>query len=120
LEDVYPIRRLRRAPHISYEASGIFYHEFELDLETGVGLSIGRENSQIGVDPQVMLQWSDDGGHTFGNEHWVSAGRIGQFGRRAVWHRLGRSRDRVFQVVVTDPVKWCLIEAYLYSEPGRS
>jgi hypothetical protein len=92
-----------------------FYSQFQLDLETGIGLVSGQ-----GSDPQVMLRWSDDGGHTWTNESWVSAGRLGQYTRRAVWRRLGRSRDRIFEVVVSDPVAWNLLAAYLQLEPGTS
>jgi hypothetical protein len=107
------IRRLRRAPHLSAEQAWIFYRLFELDLETGVGLSSGQ-----GENPQLMLRWSDDGGHTWSNEHWVTAGRIGQWNETAIWRRLGRSRDRIFEVVVSDPVRWRLLDAYLEAESG--
>jgi len=43
----------------------------------------------VGADPQVMLRWSDDGGHTWSNEHWRSMGQIGQTGYRTIWRRLG-------------------------------
>jgi hypothetical protein len=31
-----------------------------------------------GYNPQVMLRFSDDGGHTWSNEHWKSMGKIGR------------------------------------------
>lgn len=109
------IRRLRRAPHLSREQLWNFYHLLQLDLETGVGLSDGQ-----GADPQIMLRWSDDGGHTWSDEYWVSAGRQGQYKARAMFRRLGRSRDRIFEVVVSDPVRWNLIAAYLDVTAGES
>jgi hypothetical protein len=69
-----------------------------------------------GADPQVMLRWSDDGGHTWSNEHWTSIGRIGGYGQRAIWRRLGMTmklRDRVYEVSGTDPVKLVIIDAEL-------
>lgn len=78
-------------------------HGLQLVGEMGVGLNSGQ-----GSDPQVMLRWSDDGGHTWSNEHWTSMGAIGQFGRRAIWRRLGMTqklRDRVYEVSGTDPVR---------------
>jgi hypothetical protein len=97
------------------EMDEVFYPEFEIDFETGVGLVTGW-----GATPQVMLRWSDDGGHTWSNESWASAGKIGQRSARVVWRRLGRSRDRVFEVVVSDPVKWVMLDAYLYVERGTN
>lgn len=87
------------------------HHILQLDCETGVGTVLGQ-----GDDPQVMLRWSDDGGHTWSNEHWVSMGKIGQFGRRAIWRRLGMTmklRDRVYEVSATDPVKIAIMGAEL-------
>jgi hypothetical protein len=69
-------------------------------------------------DPQVMLRWSDDGGRTWGNEHWVGAGQAGTYKTRLHWHRLGKSRDRVYEVAVTDPIAWRIVEAYLRATPG--
>lgn len=91
------------------------HHSLQLDCETGVGLNDGQ-----GDDPQVMLRWSDDGGHTWSNEHWMSIGKIGEFGRRAIWRRLGMTlklRDRVYEVSMTDPVKIAIMGAELHGSP---
>ncbi len=112
---VDPIRRLRQSPHLAHEGAMLYYGAFELDLETGRGLSTGQ-----GSDPQIMLQWSDDGGHTWSNEHWVSAGKKGQYSTRARWLMLGRGRNRVFRVVMTDPVPWHLLDAFVRVTPGTS
>ena len=68
------------------------------------------------IDPQVMLRWSDDGGHTWSNEHWRSMGLTGQWGRRVIWRRLGMTlklRDRVYEVSGTDPIKIAIMGAEL-------
>jgi hypothetical protein len=69
-----------------------------------------------GYTPQAMLRWSDDGGHTWSNEHWKSMGRIGRFGHRTIWRRLGATmkiRDRVYEVSGTDPVRIYIMGAEL-------
>jgi hypothetical protein len=77
------------------------------------------EKSQLtatAIDPQVMLRWSDDGGHTWSNEHWRSMGLTGQWGRRVIWRRLGMTlklRDRVYEVSGTDQVKIAIMGAEL-------
>ena len=66
--------------------------------------------------PQLMLRWSDDGGHTWSREHWSSMGGIGQYGHRTFWRRLGMTqkiRDRVYEVSGTDPVKITIMGAEL-------
>ena len=93
-------------------------HSMQLDCETGVGLNVGQ-----GEDPQAMLRWSDDGGHTYSNEHWKSLGKIGVFQRRAIWRRLGMTlklRDRVYEVSGTDPVKIAIVGAELILSPTNA
>jgi hypothetical protein len=69
---------------------------------------------------KVMLRWSDDGGHTWSNEHWASMGKLGEYGKRVIWRRLGMTtklRDRVYEVSGTDPVKIAIMGAELSVTP---
>lgn len=110
------IVRQRVTPHVSSGMMRVFYTSLQLDLETGTGLDgIGQ-----GIDPQVMMQFSDDGGHTWSNERWCSIGKIGQTKKRAMWRRLGSSRDRVFKITISDPVKVAIVGAELQLELGAS
>lgn len=76
-----------------------------LDMEGGIG-----DTSIIGNDPKIMLSISRDGGHTYGQELWVSIGELGHYHRRAEWRRLGWARDFVFKIRMTDPVKFLLMQ----------
>lgn len=116
--DVYsdagnPITRMRTAAHVSQDLKYLFWSSFQIDMETGVGPAGSLE-------PQAMLQWSDDGGHTWSNEYWVSMGWTGKYKTRALWRRLGRSRDRVFRVIITDAVKVVIIGAVAQIAQGSS
>jgi hypothetical protein len=69
---------------------------------------------------QVMLRWSDDGGHTWSNEHLASMGKLGEYGKRVIWRRLGMTtklRDRVYEISGTDPVKIAIMGAELTATP---
>jgi len=119
-------------------------HSLQLDIESGVGLNgsmiaetiyLLTENDEYlitesgdylisddttpvtqGSDPQVMLRWSDDGGHTWSNEHWAPIGKIGEYYKRVFWRRLGMTlklRDRVYEISGTDPVKIDIMGAEL-------
>lgn len=68
--------------------------------------------------PQAMLRWSNDGGSTWSKEYWVGIGQTGRYKNRAIWRRLGMARDRVFEVVVTDPVKCVIVSANLKASQG--
>jgi len=94
------------------------HHTLQLDIESGVGLNEGQ-----GSNPEVMLRWSDDGGHTWSNEHWAEIGRIGQYYRRVFWRRLGMTlklRDRVYEISMTDPVKTAIMGAELAISPTNA
>lgn len=126
------------------------HHSLQLDAETGVGLAQtpGYDAEKLlteaglyitteagdyltttsylptpGYDPQVMLRWSDDAGHTWSNEHWNSMGKLGAYGTRTIWRRLGMTekiRDRVYEVSGTDAVKIAIMGAELFVTPTSS
>lgn len=105
-----PLVSDRIAGHQRAEERLLYESLFEVVLERGVGLDGGVTP---GSDPQIMYRWSNDGGHTWSNERWVSMGAQGQYRARALWRRNGRFRDRVRWVRITDPVKRVLIGARL-------
>lgn len=102
------IHRSRTAPHLASEKQNNSFSSFELDMETGVGLQFGQ-----GSDPQIMMQYSNDGGRTWSNERWTSVGRVGEYKKRVRWNRCGSARDRVFRVLYTEKTKFQINEAYL-------
>ena len=112
------LRSWRALPPNTNNLKRTAQHSLQLTAETGTGISTGQ-----GSDPQIMLRWSDDGGHTWSNEHWVSMGKIGEYGVRAIWRRLGMTvkiRDRVYEVSGTDPVKLSIIGAELILSPTNA
>ena len=87
------------------------HHTLQIDMESGVGLISGQ-----GSDPQIMLRWSDDGGHTWSNYHQATIGKIGEYYFRVFYRRLGMTlklRDRVYELSGTDPVKIAIMGAEL-------
>ena len=105
------IRRIRRAPHLISDYQRQYFAELQIHFQPGVGLPDGSA-------PQAMLRWSDDGGSTYSNEHWTTIGVQGAYKNRAIWRRLGQSRDRIFEVVVTDPINAVITAANLKAEAG--
>jgi len=109
-----PIHRVRVAPHINVEHQWQRYSALEIYLETGLGpeppLKDGAGNDR---GPQLLLNCSRDGGHTWGTTRTVDCGKAGQYLQRAVFRRLGRARDMTFKVSCSDPVPWRFIDAYV-------
>jgi hypothetical protein len=143
------LRSWRALPTGTNNLNRSAHHSLQLDAETGVGLNgltidqdlflVAEDGNSLitesglyilgGVNqlpipaPQAMLRWSDDGGHTWSREHWTSMGRIGQFGHRTIWRRLGMTlklRDRVYEVSGTDPVKVAIVGAELHASPTNA
>jgi hypothetical protein len=103
-----PIRWLRRAPHLCDEQKPMYHSRFQLDLETGVGLTSGQ-----GSAPTIMFRYSNDGGHTWSSTQYPSIGAMGQWGTQTYSWRLGMARDRVYEVSGSDPCKTALVNAYV-------
>jgi hypothetical protein len=142
------IRSWRALPTGQNNLKRTAQHSMQLDVESGVGLNgiiyppsnnsaianiaiasiaVAGSNSiqilDVGVDPQVLLRWSDDGGHTWSNYHAKSLGGIGATGKRVIWRRLGMTmklRDRVYEVSGTDPVKIAIMGAELIVTPTNA
>jgi hypothetical protein len=107
------MKRLRRAPHLSNEQLINFYKSFQVDCTPGTGLVTGQ-----GSEPEMMMRFSDDGGHTWSQEMTVSLGLNGAYQTRAMWRSLGSSRDRIFEVSISDPVFIALLDAFIDVEQG--
>ena len=104
----YPIRRVRRAPTLQQENERVPFTALELDVEPGLGLVTGQ-----GTNPIVMMRISRDGGKTWGPERMRSSGKIGEYGKRLRWERLGSARRMVVEVSMSDPVPFRITNAYL-------
>ena len=118
------IRRVRRCPHLVSDFQRQYFDELQLQFQPGVGLQ-GIEtfplgDNDIGINPQAMLRWSNDGGSTWSNEHWAGIGKVGKYQNRIIWRRLGQARDRIYEVVVTDPIKAVIVSANLKASVGEN
>lgn len=102
--------RVRRFPHVRANRARLYHGTLEIHVEQG----------ETGSDPvtprSLMLRWSNDGGHTYSDEHWRELGPVGAYRQRARWHKLGQARDRVYEVRSTAeaPARW--IAAFLDGE----
>lgn len=106
-----PLRCQRRTPHVwsRENRERVFQSSLQVEFTPGVGLQTGQ-----GSNPQAMLRWSNDGGFTWSNEHWASIGAAGQTRNRAMWRRLGRARDRVYELNYSDPTARDIVGATLF------
>lgn len=111
-----PLRRTRRAPHLSDENRQVTYHRMLLDMSVGEGIPLSGQ----GVNPLLTLRVSNDGGYTWSNEMEAEAGALGQYDKRVAWNRLGAGRDRVMEVRCSEPIPAVWLAAELELTPGES
>ncbi|OGO93507.1 MAG: hypothetical protein A3F10_05645 [Coxiella sp. RIFCSPHIGHO2_12_FULL_42_15] len=106
------IHRERTGPHFCDSSNHqLRVASFDLLLETGTSMASSDEEA-----PKILLSFSRDGGHRFGNQHALTLGRAGDFGQRVIWRRLGMSRDYVFKIELWHPVKALIFGATLHYE----
>ncbi len=110
------IRRQRTLPYFTDDLEFLYFSEFQIDMQTGVGLVTDANDANI--NPVINLRWSDDGGHTWSTEIAVPIGKTGAYNTRAIWRRLGRSRARVWECSIAANVPVYLIAAHLKVSKG--
>jgi hypothetical protein len=96
------MHRERVSPHMASPArKRLFFRSLCLDVEAGI--------TPQGTQPIIELQYSDDGGLTWGN--WIarSVGAVGEYRKQIIWHRLGNAYDRVWRIRCTDNCRTSLI-----------
>ena len=119
-EDGQPVERIRITSSMSNEQKYIFAKMLRLDFEFGDGIVPLQIDPTTGLErvPQIMLSWSDDNGQKWSNERWQGMGARGQRDIKVYWHMLGRFRQRLWKIKVSDPVKFALVGAYLEVRGG--
>jgi len=105
--------RERTSPHNAAPNRGrVTFEKLRLDVE------VGRTGQ--GITPRIELQWSNDGGFTWGNWLARSLGNVGQYAQPVEWHRLGQARDRVWRIRCTDNARASIINAAVTVSGGAS
>jgi hypothetical protein len=96
-----PLIALRRTAHVwdGDMRERLFHNLLQVQLRSGQGPLTGQ-----GANPQLMVRWSDDSGQKWSNQHLVAIGQTGATRQRAIARRLGSSRDRIYEVSISDPV----------------
>jgi hypothetical protein len=111
LNDDEIIRRERTFPTINGSTLGeigkrVQMSRFELIVEKGVGNINGD-----GIDPQIIVEFSFDGGKTFSNGSWMKIGRLGQTNIKAECFKIQSFYDLIIRIKCTDPVLYTIISA---------
>ncbi len=93
----------------------LFLERIEFLIQAGEGLVTGQ-----GSDPVVAVWFSKDGGKTYGNGYTVRPGKMGEYTKRSYLNRIGRARNWVCKIRVSDPVFWAFLDCYVDMSEGTS
>lgn len=100
------ITRIRRSRHIHNADRSVRHYALQIEMKEGVG------NSAV-PDPQLLMRFRDNNG-AWSNEKSRSMGKVGETNKKIIFRRLGRSRDRVYELKVTDAVEAVLVDAFAH------
>jgi len=89
------------------------HHALHLDVTAGMGLN---SDDPAVSDPEVMIDWSDDGGATWSTQRQESLGRQGERGTHIVTRRLGVARSRTYRLSCSAAVARAISNAQLEVE----
>ena len=99
------IKRQKTSTPFNSDQFPLFVSELKLTMESGLGKISGET-----TDPQVKMEFSNDGARTFHNGGLRPYGKIGEYEKLPSWRRQGRiPRNRVLQFTVTEPIKSVII-----------
>jgi hypothetical protein len=102
-----------------YGSNGAFDSGFDFGFDIGTPSDVNPANDlNPATNPKLWLRFSDDGGHTWSREKYASSGKVGEYGIRVMWRRLGRFRQRVWEINTCAPCKVFWIGFHVQTEPG--
>jgi len=98
----WTIRRVRRCPYVHAEGRMVFHDRLELDMDTGLAVETldDPDVADDALNHYISMRYSDDNGKTWSAERKAQLGVEGEYGRRVFWTNLGRSRARIYDVIV--------------------
>lgn len=80
--------------------------KFEIIMKRGVGLITGQ-----GEDPQIIVEYSTDGGLSFEHGESVKVGRLGATDIRVEWFSMMSFYDLIVRLTTSDPVYYSIHSA---------
>lgn len=133
-----PILRIRTFPHLINDGKQVIYTSFIADMQVGEisgeewkasntaggafssGFSIGFTANETTVVPKISLRYSDTRGASWSNRVLQDMGATGQYNTSVKWSRLGKARDRVFELSWDAPVNTALNGAFIEMIPTNA
>jgi len=104
-EDGEPIQTIIELPAIEAQRERVTLYAFEAYMESGVG-------NEAVTDPQIIMQYTKDGGRTWSNELWRSMGKVGEYLTRAIWRPNVEFRQLQIRLTMPDRCRRFMLGFY--------
>lgn len=106
------IKRVRRTQTLSAGGKSMFFGELVIDIETGVA------NADCAAPVLMFSYYHNPNGQPV-VEKQASLGAVGEYGKGVRFISNGSGKSRVWEVALTDPVKFAMFGADVDVEAGR-
>lgn len=107
-EDGESLLRQHITAVIHHQERMMSFGRLVLSVQTGVGTLSGQ-----GKNPQIKMRYSNDDGETWSTPEFMPLGKQADGRTRVIFSKLGRSYKRIFELTVTDPVDFTLIDGFV-------
>ena len=91
--DGKPVVRTFRSNPVISNGHPLMCRELRAYFDTG--------RASLGLVPQAMMRFSNDGGYTWSNTQWRDIGTTGAYSQPVSWQALGVGREWCFEIVVS-------------------
>lgn len=93
------------------------HQALHVDVVPGVGIVTATEYL---ANPQLMMDYSDDGGATWSTQRFAALGRAGDRLRRVRFNRLGMSRSRIYRLSISAAVARSIVSAAVEADKAAA
>ena len=95
-----------------YAVSGTIYNEGRRMFHGKLTLEFDKGKGGLNDEAQVMFRFSNDDGNTWSTQLVRGLGKEGEYKDRVIFNRLGSSRSRIYEFVVSNPYPVTLTDAF--------
>jgi len=85
-------------------------------MDTGVGI----DGNGQGINPEIMMRTSKDGGKTWSTELTQPIGPIGEYLTEVIFNQVDWGRSLIIELRLSDPVKFNILGVYLRVTQGTA
>jgi len=102
----------------TYRSNNVLYQGKRLKHKALLVLIDSGHNAVYGSDAIAMMRFSDDGGYSWSRSFWQSFGQKALYNKALRWSSLGSSRERVFEIQISDVAYFSIIGAFVDVDIG--